>query len=489
MKTIEIRTRMAPSPTGEFHIGSLRTLLFNYAWAKKNNGKFLLRIEDTDRSRYVEGAMNRIMDAIRAYGLEWDEGPVIGGPNGPYIQSERLNIYQEFVQRLLVEKKAYYCFCSEERISELRKKSQDENKAFKYDKHCLNLSESTIKEKLANSTSYTIRLNVPFDEQIEYEDFVLGPVSFPSNDIDDAVLIKSDGYPTYHFAVVVDDHLMKISHVMRGVEWVSSTPKHILLYRFFGFEAPKFGHIPNLKFVGSTKKMSKRDGTTNALEFIKKGYLPEAVLNQLMFLGWNPGTEREIYSLNDFIKDFDINRIHKTDLVSLDFDKLNWFNNTYIQKLSNEEFLNRLKDWSLKFNSPCSIFEIEKKYSIEKVLDIVRLAKERLDTLSEFDLVTDYYLNKPNVDSISLGKYSGNPKKVLEFFRDALDNSQDFSFNFLDKHLHEVVKENNFSMKEFFMTLRIAITGETITPPIIEIISILGKEEAVSRLDTAISKF
>jgi glutamyl-tRNA synthetase len=489
MKSIEIRTRMAPSPTGEFHIGSLRTLLFNYAWARKNQGKFLLRIEDTDRNRYVEGALNRLMDAIRAFGLDWDEGPLVGGPYGPYIQSERLNIYQEYIQRLISDKKAYYCFCSEERIADLRKKSQEENKAFKYDKKCLLLNESVVNEKISEGTPFTVRLNVPLDEQIEYEDFVLGPVSFPSNDIDDAVLIKSDGYPTYHFAVVVDDHLMKITHVMRGVEWVSSTPKHVLLYKFFGFEAPKFGHVPNLKFVGSTKKMSKRDGTTNALEFIKKGYLPNAVLNQLMFLGWNPGTEKEIYSLDEFIHDFDINRIHKTDLVSLDFDKLNWFNNIYIQKLSNEEFLNYIKEWSHKFNTPCSIFEIEKRYSFEKVLDIVRLAKERLDTLSEFDLATDYYLNKPSVDSVSLGKYSSNPKTVLEFFRECLNSSQDFSFIYLDKKLHDTVKENNYSMKEFFMTLRIAITGETVTPPIIEIISILGKDESISRLDIAISTF
>jgi glutamyl-tRNA synthetase len=488
MKSIEIRTRMAPSPTGEFHIGGLRTLLFNYAWARKNNGKFLLRIEDTDRNRYVEGALNRIMDAIRAYGLEWDEGPVVGGPKGPYIQSERLNIYQEYIQRLISNKKAYYCFCSEERIGELRKRSQEENKAFKYDKHCLNLNETVINEKLENGSSYTVRLNVPQNESIDYEDFVLGPVSFPSNDIDDAVLIKSDGYPTYHFAVVVDDYLMEITHVMRGVEWVSSTPKHILLYRFFGFEPPKFGHLPNLKFVGSNKKMSKREGTTNALDFIKRGYLPDAILNQLMFLGWNPGTEKEIYTLEEFISDFDLNRIHKTDLVSLDFDKLNWFNNTYIQKLTNEEFLEKIKDWSIRFNTPCSIFEIEKNYSREKVLDIVRLAKERLDTLSEFDLVTDYYLNKPTVDNVILGKYSSNSKFVLEFFKEAMISSQDFSFIFLDKKLHEQVKENNYSMKEFFMTLRIAVTGETVTPPIIEIISILGKDEVISRLNLAISR-
>jgi glutamyl-tRNA synthetase len=488
MNSIEIRTRMAPSPTGEFHIGGLRTLLFNYVWARKNNGKFLLRIEDTDRNRFVPGALNRILEAIRAYGLNWDEGPEVGGPYGPYIQSERLNIYHEYAQKLVTEEKAYYCFCSESRISELRSDFQKQGRTFKYDKHCLNLAKNAVDEKISNGESYVIRLNVPENQNIEFDDFVLGKLSFPSNDIDDAVLIKSDGFPTYHFAVVVDDYLMKISHVMRGVEWVSSTPKHILLYDYFGFQRPQFGHLPNLKFIGSNKKMSKREGSTNALDFVKKGYLPEAVLNQLMFLGWNPGTEKEIYSLEEFISDFDIHKIHKTDLVSLDFDKLNWFNNYYLQKLSPEEFLERLKSWSHDSNTHCLIYDIEKKYSYENVLNIVKLAKERLNILSEFDAACDYYLTKPSVDKISLGKYSSNPKSVLEFFKNYFEDKNDFSFLSLDKELHELVKENNFSMKEYFMTLRIAITGETITPPIIEIISILGKKEVLSRLENSINK-
>jgi glutamyl-tRNA synthetase len=487
MKSIEIRTRLAPSPTGEFHIGTLRTLLFNYAWAHKNNGKFLLRIEDTDRNRYVEGALSRILDAIRSFNLDWDEGPDNGGPYGPYIQSERLNIYQEFIQRLVEKGHAYYCFCSEDRLSDLRKNFQEQNKTFKYDKYCLNLTPEAVKEKLNNNEKFTIRLNVPQGEKVEIDDFVLGKMYFPTDDIDDAVLIKSDGYPTYHFAVVVDDHLMKITHVMRGNEWVSSTPKHILLYRFFGFEAPQFGHLPNLKFVGSVKKMSKRDGTTNALDFLKRGYLPEAILNQLMFLGWNPGTDKEIYSIDEFISDFDIKRIQTSDLVALDFDKLNWFNNQYIQNYSNENFLELLKNWSLKFNVPSVIFELEKKYSKENLFSILKLSKERLNLLSEFDLAVDYFLTAPTVDSVSLSKYSNTPKTILNFFKDAIDAEADFSFENLDKKLHSLVKENNFSMKEYFMTLRIAITGETITPPIIDIISILGRDEVLKRLNSALN--
>jgi len=487
MKSIEIRTRMAPSPTGEFHIGGLRTLLFNYAWAKKNNGKFIIRIEDTDRNRYVEGATNRILEVVKAYNLSWDEGPIIGGSFGPYVQSERLNIYQEYIQRLLEKGHAYYCFCTEDRLSELRKSYQEQDRTFKYDKHCLTLSKEVIDQKIKSNSPFTIRLNVPKSETIEFEDFILGKLSFPTDDIDDAVLIKSDGYPTYHFAVVVDDHFMKITHVMRGNEWVSSTPKHVLLYRFFGFEEPKFGHLPNLKFVGSNKKMSKREGSVHAIEFLKKGYLPEAILNQLMFLGWNPGTEKELYSLSEFISDFDISRIQKNDLVSLDFDKLNWFNNQYIQKLAPEEFLEKIKNWSVNFNVPCLVFELEKKYSNSQILQIIKLAKERLNIFSEFDLNIDYYLNIPNLDSVALGKYSKNPKEVLEYFKTTLEISDDFTFKYLDDLLHSSVKENNFSMKEYFMTLRYAITGETVTPPIIEIISILGKEEVLSRLNKALA--
>lgn len=484
-----VRTRMAPSPTGEFHIGSLRTLLYNYALAKKFSGQFILRIEDTDQKRYVDGAANRIYESIRSYGLDWDEGPLVGGSFGPYIQSERLNIYQEYIQRLIENKKAYYCFCTSERLNELRDRASKENRVFKYDKTCLHLDESTINSKIQSGESYTIRMNVPADEVVEYEDLVLGKVSFPTNDIDDQILIKSDGFPTYHFAVVVDDYLMKVTHILRGCEWVPSTPKHVLLYKFFGFEVPKFGHTSNLKYLGSTKKMSKRDGTTNSYEFLRQGYLPEAVLNHLMLLGWNSGTDKEIYSVEDFIQEFDLKGLHKTDLVTFSFDKLNWFNNYYLQNLSSEEFITRIKYWSEKFNMPCNINLLEERYSKENVSNIVKLSKERLNVFSEFDENVNYFLHSPINDTVSLGKYSDNPKQVLEFFYDAINNSSDFSFENLDKNLHNIVKENNFSMKEYFMTLRLAITGLSVTPPIIEIIAILGKTESLERIQNSINQF
>jgi glutamyl-tRNA synthetase len=473
---------MAPSPTGEFHIGGLRTLLYNYAWAKKNNGKFLIRIEDTDRNRFVHGASDRILEVIQDYGLSWDEGP--------FFQSERLNIYQEYIQRLLSEKKAYYCFCEESRLEELRKRAQESNAIFKYDKTCLNLSEVEVKNKLENNKKFSIRLNVPTEGEIEFEDLVLGKLNFKLSEIDDVILIKSDGYPTYHFAVVVDDYLMGINYVIRGREWVSSTPKHVLLYDYFNFKRPFFVHLPVLKGMGSNKKMSKRDGSVFAIDYLKNGYLPEVILNYIMFLGWNPGTEKEIYNLDEFVNDFSLDRVQTAEMSSFDIEKLNWFSSQYFIKMSEDHFLNSLKNWKSKFNQVCLIDELEKKYSLEKIMKIISQVKDRVVLFSEFDSCIKYFLNAPNLESITLGKYSDNPKEVLKFFKLLVSGISDneFKFEYINEFLHSEVKNSNFSMKEYFMTLRIALTGETVTPPIIDIIEILGKEETLNRLDKAIEK-
>ena len=478
-----IKTRMAPSPTGEFHIGGLRTLLYNYAWARKNNGKFLLRIEDTDRNRFVPGASDRIMEVVKDFGLSWDEGP--------FFQSERLNIYQEYIQRLLQEKKAYYCFCEESRLDELRKRAQENNETFKYDKHCLKLSNLDVKERIENGAKYTIRLNVADSGEVVFTDIVLGELSFKLSEIDDAILIKSDGYPTYHFAVVVDDYLMGINYVIRGREWLSSTPKHVLLYDYFGFKRPNFAHLPVLKGMGSNKKMSKRDGSVFAIDFLRNGYTSEAILNYIMFLGWNPGTEKEFYSIDEFIKDFSLERVQTAEMSTFDTEKLDWFSSQYFMKMSNLEFLNSLKTWKKKFNQACLIDDLENKYSHEKILLIIQQIKDRVVVFREFDDYVKYFLNSPVLDPMILGKYSNDYGKVLEFFRDSIDtiSEEDFNFEYLNEYLHNQVKNNNLSMKEYFMTLRIAITGEIVTPPIIDIINILGKQETLNRLDSAIQKF
>ncbi len=278
--TMNVRTRMAPSPTGEYHIGHIRTVLFNYAFAKAFKGKFIIRIEDTDRERFVEGAVDRILDVIKDYGLGWDEGPRIGGEFAPYVQSERLDLYKKYAIQLVNSGHAYYCFCTPERLDVLRKEQQEQKMPVtKYDKHCSHLSKDEISTRLTKGEQYVIRLKVPENTQIDFHDEVLGDLSINSNDIDDTVLLKSDGYPTYHLAVVIDDHLMHISHVMRGIDWLPSTPKHVLLYRAFGWESPKLIHLPNLKEKGDNKKLSKRFGSVFAISFLEEGYLPEALIN------------------------------------------------------------------------------------------------------------------------------------------------------------------------------------------------------------------
>jgi glutamyl-tRNA synthetase len=331
---MKIRTRLAPSPTGEIHVGSMRTLLYDYALAKQSGGELVLRIEDTDQERYVEGAVERMLKVIKDYGLSWDEGPEVGGPDEPYFQSQRLDIYKKYALELVEKGSAYYCFCSEERLEKLREEQRaQKSPVTKYDRYCLTLTKEEIEKNLKDGVPYVIRLKVPNDREIEVEDLVLGKLKFPSNDIDDQVLMKSDGFPTYHLGVVVDDHLMKITHILRGREWLPSTPKHVLLFEAFGWTPPKFVHLPLLREVDSTKKLSKRTGSVGALDFLQEGYLPEALLNFMMFLGWNPGTEKEIYSLDEFVKDFSIEKIQTSEMAAFDRQKLLWINGMYIRNM------------------------------------------------------------------------------------------------------------------------------------------------------------
>ena len=417
--TLKIATRMAPSPTGEFHIGSLRSLLFNYAFAKKHNGRFVLRIEDTDRKREVPGAVGRILEIIKEYGLSYDEGPQKDGGYGPYTQSERVNLYHEYIDRLIQNRHAYHCFCSSQRLEDLRKKASESGKNFKYDRYCIHLSPEEVDRRIKNGESYVVRLRVPDHQDIVFHDEILGNICINSSEVDDQVLMKSDGFPTYHLAVVVDDHLMNISHVMRGVEWLPSTPKQIILYKYFGWEAPKFCHLPNLKRVGGTKKLSKREGDVFAIDFLKKGYLPEAVLNFIMFLGWNPRTENEFYTLDGFVKDFSIEGLQRTDLVSFNTEKLDWFNKEYIKKLSETELLEKIRYWSSRFNQHTLLPELEKKMSNESILQVIKLISERMTTLSDFNSLVDYFIEKPSYDKNLVSKYSSFiklPYKIDKLF-------------------------------------------------------------------------
>ena len=483
---------MAPSPTGEYHIGGMRTLLYNYALAKKEKGQFILRIEDTDRERLVEGAADRLIQVIKDYGLDWDEGPLVGGPYAPYVQSERLDIYKKYTDQLVELGKAYYCFCTKERLSKLREEQQAQGAAStKYDKYCLKLSKEEVKEKLNNHEDYVIRLNVPKDEEVSFDDKILGHISFPTNDIDDQILIKSDGFPTYHLAVVVDDYLMKINCVMRGMEWLPSTPKHILLYRAFGWEIPNYAHLPLLKEQGDTKKLSKRMGSVAAVEFLSEGYLPEALLNFLMFLGWNPGGEKEIYSMDEFIKDFSIEKVHKTDLIVFDRQKLLWTNGYYIRNKSNEDLLDVLEKWGEKFNIELNGLSKSEKPK-EFNLKVLSLVKDRMKTLNDFNTLTGYFYNLSEVEKDLLVSYTKDRTRTLEVLESfckeykSIDESN-WTLTNLEEIHHQIISEKKYLPKEAFMTIRVAVTGSTATPSLVEVLELIGKKEVVLRIERSIS--
>ncbi len=471
------RTRIAPSPTGELHIGTLRTLLYDYALARQTGGQFIFRLEDTDQKRYVEGSETRLMEVIKKYGLDWDEGPDIGGPYGPYIQTERLDIYHQYVNQLLDKGLAYYCFCTQERLDDLRATQKAAKQVPRYDQHCLNLSQEEIKQKLAQKIPYTIRMVIPKNETIICDDLIRGRIKFNTNDVDDQVLIKSNGIPTYHFAVVVDDHLMKITHAFRGEEWLTSTPKHILLYRYFGWQPPIFAHLTVLLNADGKGKMSKRSGTTHAQAFLDEGYLPEAVLNFLMLQGWNPGDDREFFTLDEFVAAFSLDRLHKKSPI-FDPKKLNYFNGYYLRQKTDSQLLKLIKPFIPQSDD-------------QTLIQLIPLLKDRISTLknaadltrfifTDIDYSPDLFTQK----GIDLAE----TKNFLTQTRDLLQSQSDWSFDHLQTKLLDLVKTNNWHTGHFFMVFRIAICGSPFTLPIVEVLPILGKDKTVRKIDIALNK-
>ncbi|MCL4384505.1 glutamate--tRNA ligase [Patescibacteria group bacterium] len=470
-----VRTRMAPSPTGEYHIGHLRTLLYNFALARQNSGQFIIRIEDTDQKRFVPGATEKILQVIKDYGLSWDEGPDIGGPYAPYIQTQRLPLYQKYIQELLDRSHAYYCFCSEERLTKMRATQTALHQIPKYDRLCLKLTPQEVKEKLAAGTPHVVRLRVPDNEVITFTDAVRGEIKINTNEIDDQVLIKSDGIPTYHFAAAVDDHLMNITHVLRGDEWITSTPKAILIYRYLGWEVPTYAHLTIFLDPSGQGKMSKRRGSVSARSFLEAGYLPEAMLNFLMLLGWNPGTEQEIFSLDDFIKQFSLTHLHKKQPV-FDVTKLDYLNGVYIRRKTDEELAKLLAPFVPKI-------------SLDKLIKIVPLIKERLTKLSEATALLTFVTEevRPSVEdltnngkidkSIAINMLSQSTKVVNETDVTKTDE--------LKNKLMELIKSQEWKTGDFFMVFRVAVTGSRITPPIVESLAFLEPATIIDRLQKA----
>jgi glutamyl-tRNA synthetase len=470
---MEIRTRMAPSPTGEYHVGHLATLLKNYAFAKGNKGKFILRIEDTDQTRKVEGAVEKILEVIKAYGLSWDEGPDVGGDYGPYVQSQRLELYKEKALELVEKGKAYYCFCSKERLDKIRDEQRKNKIPPKYDGYCKNLSKQEIQKKLEAGESYVIRLNVPKNREIVYHDLIRGEIKVNSDILDEQVLLKSDGFPTYHLAVVVDDTLMKITHIMRGEEWLSSTPKHILLYEAFGLTPPIYAHVPIFLNPDGKGKMSKRKGTVSAISFLEKGYLPEAMLNFFMILGWARKDEREIMTLDEYVEEFNPKKISAKSVV-FDLKKLAWLNGVYIRNLSNEDLKNRLKSF------------IPADFPQEKLDEILILVKERLVILSDFEELTSFFYRDFIIDedlkkSVLKKADFDLVKLQLEKTTEVLNKQTSFDLKFVENSIRQLCEKEEYQKSQYFMMLRLAITGRKATPPLFETMMALGKEKVLSR--------
>lgn len=475
-----VRVRFAPSPTGYLHVGGLRTALYNYLFAKHNKGIFVLRIEDTDRNRYVEGAVENLISTMNWAGLDYDEGPEIGGEYGPYFQSQRLVIYNKHVNELIEKGDAYRCFCSTERIHKLREKQQVQKLQAKYDKHCLNLTKEEIEQKMQAGQQYVIRLNVPANQRIIIEDIVRGNVEFNSDTVDDQILIKSDGFPTYHLANVVDDHLMKITHVIRGEEWLTSTPKHVLLYDFFEWERPKFAHLP-LLLNPDKSKLSKRQGDVAVEDYQKKGYLKEALINFVALLGWNAGDDVEIYEMEQLIEYFSLERVNKAGAV-FNVEKLDWLNFEHLKKKPNEEILIMLKE-ELK-NSKYA----EKIFPDEYLLNVIDSMKERVNFVKEIIEKSFYYLESPTefdekVIQKSWKEYTPQQLTELRSAFEILENPNKEDF---ENALRSTAEKLNVGAGKLIHPLRLAVSGTGQGPGLFDLLYTLGKEEVIKRINTAL---
>jgi glutamyl-tRNA synthetase len=483
----EVRVRFAPSPTGYLHIGGARTALYNWLFARHCGGKFILRIEDTDRNRYVPDALTDIMASLRWLGLDWDEGPEVGGDYGSYSQSERLDLYQKYAQQLVDEGKAYRCYCTSERLEQLRKSQEAGKQDVGYDRFCLNLSEAERREKEAAGLKSVIRFKIPREGHTMVKDLLRGELHFDNSTLDDLVLLKSDGYPTYHLANIIDDHLMKISHVMRGEEWIPSTPRHILLYQAFGWEPPLYAHLPLFMAPGGGK-LSKRHGATSVREYREKGYLPEALNNFLLLLGWNPGTDQEMFSLQEAAETFTIERVNASP-VALSFEKLDWFNGVYIRSLSTEDLANRCLPYLQQAGllpDPCP----DERY--QYLLQIIPLIRERLKSVPEVAEMTSYFLVE---DITTPTKELLIPKKMdqertlaaLEGAVRVLEGvSAEFKEADMEAVLRSVAQELGLFDGQVFMPVRVAISGRTATAGIFETMHVLGKERVLRRIQNAV---
>lgn len=492
-----IRTRFAPSPTGYLHVGGLRTALYNFLFARRNGGKFILRIEDTDRTRLVEGAIDNMIKALEWAGLIPDESPVHGGSFGPYIQSERLDIYKKYADQLIAEKKAYYCFSTSEELEESRLLQQKQGVQPKYNRKWLpedmggSMPASEIQKRLDAGDPCVIRMKVPDNTRIRLQDIVRGVVWFDADTIDDQVLLKSDGFPTYHLASVVDDHLMEITHVVRGEEWLSSTPKHLILYDFFGWEKPEFAHLP-LLLNPDRSKLSKRQGDVAVEDYIAKGYSREALINFVALLGWNEGegVEQEIYTIDELVRKFSLERVGKSGAV-FNIEKLNWIEKQHIRLTPNAELIRQVR---LVMDKDFGEDEIEMPWEVitsdaylEKVIELM---KDRVNFVSEFVTFCEYFFLEPETyeQEAVRKRWKDSTNDLLVEFKEVLRSLEPFSAESIEEAFKEYAELKGIKVAELIHPIRLATSGVSIGPSLYHLLEVIGSQATVRRIERALER-
>ena len=484
---MKVRVRYAPSPTGYQHIGGVRTALFNYLFAKANKGTFILRIEDTDRTRYSEDALEDIYETFRWLGFHWDEGPDIGGSYGPYFQSERTDIYKKYAKQLIESGNAYYCYCSQERLARIRKIQLANKMAPGYDRHCRNLTAEEREAYEKKGIKPVVRFKVPLDGSTIFHDKLLGDIKTPNEDINpDPVLLKSDGFPTYHLANVIDDHLMEITHIMRAQEWIPSGPLHVLIYRAFGWEPPEYCHLP-MVMGKDGQKLSKRHGATSVREFRKRGYLPEALINYISLLGWSHDDAQELFSLEELEKIFTLERLNKAPAV-FDYKKLEWFNGIYIRKRSEKD----IKELILPYLIEQKVVHNPPTEGEDKIINgAVPLIQERMRLLSDAPMLLKFLF--VNIDSYKtediIPKRLDREKtlNVLKNVRLLLEDFYKHTDEENEQRFRDLAEKMQYKLGDILMPLRVAITGSRVSPPLFGSIKLLGRKKVLERVDRVIS--
>jgi glutamyl-tRNA synthetase len=481
-----VRVRFAPSPTGYPHVGNIRTAMFNWLMARHTGGRFVLRIEDTDIARRVEGAVEAIMDGLKWLGLDWDEGPDVGGDYGPYYQSQRVELYREAAERLVAQGDAYYCYCSSERLEEMRKEQAQRKQSLGYDRHCRNLTPQERAKKESEGITPVVRFKVPLEGKTQFNDLIYGDIVFEHETIDDFVLLKSDGYPTYHLANVIDDNAMAISHVIRAEEWISSTPRHLLLYQALGLNPPHYVHHPMI--LGPDRaKLSKRHGSVSILDYREKGYLPETMLNFLALIGWSLDDSTEIMSRQELIDYFSLERIGSSGAV-FNREKLDWMNGVYIRDLNMEDLTERV----LPFLEKGLPAEVKRPLDRDYIRRVVPLIRERINTLAEAATYADFFfINTLEYEaSILIGKKMivETTLETLKAAEERLSTLKSFDHDLLEDTLRNLAGELGLKTGQLFGLLRAATTGRSATPPLFDTMEVLGKERCLNRITVAIAK-